>query len=76
MSYCNPYPYYFFFSQCFLFVCVVRHFRLSLLNNFYCDILPLYNILFLFLNSVTSVNLKSAVMASRNNVMKKQYTLF
>ena len=24
--------------------CVVRHFRLSLLNNFYCDILHLYNI--------------------------------
>ena len=26
--------------------CVVRHFRLSLLNNFYCDILHLYNIVF------------------------------
>ena len=27
-----------------LLVCVIRHFRLSLLNNFYCDILHLYNI--------------------------------
>ena len=57
-------------------VCVARHFRLSLLNNFYCNILHLYNIVIPFVNSVTSVNLKKAVMASRNNVMKKQYTLF
>ena len=28
----------------FQFLSVVRHFRLSLLNNFYCDILHLYNI--------------------------------
>ena len=31
--------FFFFFLEC-----VVRHFRLSLLNNIYCDILHLYNI--------------------------------
>ena len=65
-NYCNPYPYHFFFSS----FCFVRHFRLSLLNNFYCDILHLYNILFLIIGSVTSANLKKAGMASRNIVMK------
>ena len=42
-NYCNPYPCYFFFSS-FFFLCVVRHFRPSLLNNLYCDILHPYNI--------------------------------
>ena len=43
MNYCNPYPYHIFFAS----FCFVRHFRLSLLNNFYYDILHLYNIVFL-----------------------------
>ena len=71
-NYCNPYPYFFFFQ----FFFVVRHFRLSLLNNFYCDILHLYNIVIPIISSVTSVNLKKAGMASQNIVMKKQYRLF
>ena len=50
-NYCNPYPYYFFFS--FPVFCVVSHFHLSLLNNFYCDILHLYNSAIPFRNSVT-----------------------
>ena len=65
MSYCNPYPYYFFFSNF-----VLRHFHLSLLNNFYWDILHLYDTVIPIINSVTSVNLKKAGMASRNIVMK------
>ena len=61
--------------------CVVGHFRLSLLNNFFRDILHLYNIVIptiptQFLSSVTFVNLKKAGMASRKIVIKKQYTLF
>ena len=44
---------------------VVRHFRLSLLNNFYCNILHLYNIVIPIINSATSVNLKKTGMASR-----------
>ena len=43
---------------------VVRHFRLPFLNNFYCDILHLYNIVIPIINSVTSVNLKKPGMAS------------
>ena len=43
----------------FLFY-VVRHFRLFLLNNFYYDILHLYNIVIPIINSVTSVKLKKA----------------
>ena len=43
----------------------VRHFRLSLLNNFYCNILHLYNIVIPIINSATSVNLKKTGMASR-----------
>ena len=39
-NYGNPYPYYFSFPV----FCVVRHFCLSLLSNFYCGILNLYNI--------------------------------
>ena len=65
MSYCNSYPYYFFFSSF-----VVHHFRLSLLNNFYCDILHLYDTVSPIINSVTSVNLKKAGLASRNIVIK------
>ena len=34
----------FFLFYSFLVFCVVRNFRLSLLNNFYCKILHLYNI--------------------------------
>ena len=49
--------------------CVVRHFRLSLLNNFYCDILHLYDIVIPVINSVTSVNLKKTGMASQNILM-------
>ena len=45
---------------------------LSLLNNFYCDIFHLYNIVIPIVSSVTSVNLKKAGMASRNIVMKKK----
>ena len=60
--YCNQYPRYFFFSSFF----VVRHFRLSLLNNFYCD--NLHNIVIHILNSLKSENLKKAGMASRNIV--------
>ena len=37
----EEYEYLFSFS----FFHVVRHFRLSLLNNFYCDTLHLYNII-------------------------------
>ena len=74
MLHFNPYPYYFFFSS-FFFV-VVRYFRYSLLNNFHCDFLHLYNIVIPIINSVTPVNLKKAGMASRNIVMKKQSTLF
>ena len=48
--------YYFSFSV----FCVVRYFRLSLLNNFYCDILHLYNIVIPIINLVTSINLKKA----------------
>ena len=36
--------------------------------------LQYYNIVIPIINSVTSVNLKNAGMASRNIVMKKQYT--
>ena len=61
--YCNQYPRYFFFSS---FFCVVRHFRLSLLNNFYCD--NLHNIVIHILNSLKSENLKKAGMASPNIV--------
>ena len=43
----------------------------SLLNNFYCDIHHLYNIVILIiLNSVTSANLKKAGAASRKIVIK------
>ena len=49
--------------------CVVRHFRLSLLNNFYCDILHLYNIVIPIINLVISVNMKKTGMASRNILM-------
>ena len=48
--------------------CVVRHFRLSLLNNFYCD--NLHNIVIHILNSLKSENLKKAGMASRNIVSR------
>ena len=41
----------------FLLFFHVRHFRLCLLNNFYCDILHIYNIVIPIINSVTSVNL-------------------
>ena len=50
--------------------CVVRYFRLSLSNNFYYDILRLYNIVIPIINSVTSVNLKKTAMTSRNIVLK------
>ena len=50
---------------------VVRHFRLSLLNNFYCEIFSLYNIVIRIINSLTSVNLKKAGMASQNIVINK-----
>ena len=38
----------------FLVFCVVRHFRLFLLNNFYCDILHLYNIVW-FLHKFSNI---------------------
>ena len=60
----------------FSFFFVVRHFRPSLLNNFYCNIVRLYNIVIPLINPVTSVELKKAGVASRNIFMKKQYTLF
>ena len=53
-----------FFSFLFYFV----HFRLSLSNNFYYDILHLYNIVIPIINSVTSENLKKAGMANQNTV--------
>ena len=43
-NYSNLYPCYSFFFPIFFFLCVVRHFRRSLLNNLYCDILHLYSI--------------------------------
>ena len=55
---------YIFISLSFRFY-VIRHFRLSLLNIFLCDILHLYNVVIPIINSVTSVNLKKASMASR-----------
>ena len=39
------------------------------------QVFHLYNIVIPIINSVTSVTLKKAGMASRNIVMKKQYTL-
>ena len=59
MLHFNPYPYYFFFSS-FFFV-VVRYFRYSLLNNFHCDFLHLYNIVIPIINSVTPVNWRRLV---------------
>ena len=56
--------------------CYAGYLRHSLLNNFYCDILHLFDIVIPKISSVTFVNLKKACMASRNIVMKKQYTLF
>ena len=50
---------------------VVSHFRLSLLNNFYCEIFSLYNIVIRIINSLTSVNLKKAGMASQNIVINR-----
>ena len=47
------------------FLYVVHHFC-----HFYCDILHLYNIVILITNSVTSVNLKSANIASQNIVIR------
>ena len=44
-----------------------------LLNNFFCFILHLYNIVIPIINSVKSVNLRSLVMASRNIVMPRCY---
>lgn len=41
------------------------------LNNFYCDVLRLYNIVIPIKNLMTSVNLKEAGKASRNIVLKK-----
>ena len=64
---------YILISFSFLFW-VVRHFRLSLLNNFYCEIFPLYNIVIRIINSVTSVNLKTAGMAGQNIVINKTLT--
>ena len=61
---------YILISFSFLFW-VVRHFRLSLLNNFYCEIFSPYNIVIRIINSVTSVNLKKAGMASQNIVINK-----
>ena len=57
------------------FLFYFEHFRLSLLNNFYYDILHLYNIVIPIINSVTSENRKKAGMACRNTVKKKQSTL-
>ena len=64
---------YILISFSFLFW-VVRHFRLPLLNNFYCEIFSLYNIVIRIINSVTSVNLKTAGMASQNIVINKTLT--
>ena len=47
-NYCNLYPYYYFFS---FSIEIVRHFHLSLSNNFYCEILHLYNIVIPIINS-------------------------
>ena len=67
----------FYFSMFFfLSFYVVRLSRLSLLNNHISwDILHLYNIVTPIIDSVTFFNLKKAGMASRNIVLKKQYTL-
>ena len=64
---------YILISFSFLFW-VVRHFRLSLLNNFYCEIFLLYNIVIRIINSVASVNLKTAGMAGQNIVINKTLT--
>ena len=67
-NYCNPYPLYYFFFSIFL---GCTSFPPDLpLNNFYCDILHLYNIVIPIIGSVTSVNLKKSGKASRNNDMK------
>ena len=58
----------------FLFLCCTS-FPPIPFKKFYCDILHLHDIVIPIINSVTSVNLKKAGMASRNIVMKKQYTL-
>ena len=68
MNYCNPYKCISLLFLAFPAFCLVRHFRLSLLNNFYCDILHLH--CDCYISSVTSVNLKKAGMAIRNIVMK------
>ena len=48
---------------------VVRHFRLSLLNNFSCNILHLYNIVIPILNSATSVNLRKTCWYGQPNIL-------
>ena len=60
----------------FLFY-VVRHLRLFLLNNFYFDILHLYNIVIPIRNSVTSVKLKKTGTwnGQPKYWLKKQYML-
>ena len=58
----------------FLFLCCTSFPPLPF-KKIYCDILHLYDIVIPIINSVTSVNLKKAGTASRNIIMKKQYTL-
>ena len=71
-NYCNSYPYYLLL---FRFLCFTS-FPPRLIKKIYCDTLHLHNIVTPIINSVTSVNLKMAGMASQNTVEKKKYTLF
>ena len=59
-------------------VCVIRHFRLSLLNNFYCDILHLYNIVIPTQVQYNICKPEEGWLwpAEILPVMKKQYILF
>ena len=61
-----------------LLVCVIRHFRLSLLNNFYCDILYLYNIVIPTQVQYNICKPEEGWLwpAEILPVMKKQYILF
>ena len=68
---CNQCPYKFFFS----FLCCTSFPPLSFKQFLLRHSPSSYNIVIPIINSVTSVNLKKGGMASRNIVMKKQYTL-
>ena len=55
-----------FFSS---FLCCTSFPPLPFINNFYCDILHLHNIVIPIINLVITVNLKKTGMASRNILM-------